>query len=121
MTSGKRKLSSASANLTPHDGMRNVRTSAWRVPKPKISFVRNPTMVPCNFRRLVSSIDGPDITFSRSETIETILIAEDWEEGWEKSLQKEDYSKSGYIGRGTSKHVIYVCSELISQAMVVDI
>jgi hypothetical protein len=58
---------------------------------------------------LVSTIDGPAITFSRSETIETILIAEDWQEGWEKSLRKEDYSKSGYIGRGTSKRVIYVC------------
>jgi hypothetical protein len=48
--------------------------------------------------------------------IETILIAKDWQEGWEKSLRKEDYSKSGYIGQGTSKRVVYVCIKLISQA-----
>jgi len=102
--SGKRKLSSASAS---NSGMRNVRTSAWRPPTSKISFVRNPIMVPYTFRRSVSSIDGPDITFLRSETIETILIAKDWQEGWEKTLRKEDYSNSGYIGQGTSKRVIY--------------
>jgi hypothetical protein len=69
----------------------------------------------------VSSIDGPDITFSRSETNEMILIAEDWLQGWERSLQKEEYNKSGYIGRGTSKRMIYVGFELISQAISVDI
>lgn len=70
-------------------------------------------MVPCTFTRLVSSINGPDITFSRSETVETILIADDWKEGWERSLRKEDYDKSGYIGQGSSKRVIYVSFELI--------
>ncbi|KAF8811671.1 hypothetical protein BYT27DRAFT_7088937 [Phlegmacium glaucopus] len=64
-------------------------------------------MVPCTFRRLVAKIDGPDVLFSHSETIKTILIAEDWQEGWEKSLRKEDYSKSGYVGQGMSKCVIY--------------
>jgi len=108
--SGKRKLSSASANLNPHDGMRNIRKSAWRAStnNTKISFVRDSSMEPCTFTRFVSSIDGPDITFSHSETVETILIAQDWKTGWEMSLQKEDYSKSGYIGQGSSKRVIYV-------------
>jgi hypothetical protein len=85
-------------------------------------FSLDPIMVPCTFRRSVSSIDGPDITFSRSETIETILIAEDWQEGWEKSLRKEDYNKTGYIGQGTSKRMIYVCFEhFLAPAMSVDI
>jgi hypothetical protein len=66
-------------------------------------------MVPCTFTRLVAELDGPKVSFNRSEAVETILVAEDWEEGWEKSLRKEDYSTSGYIGRGTSKRVIYVC------------
>ena len=88
--------------------MRNIRKSAWRAPISKISFVRNSVMIPCTFRRFVSSIVGPDITFSHSETVETILVADDWQKGWKMSLQKEDYSKSGYIGQGTSKRVIYV-------------
>ncbi|KAM6501725.1 hypothetical protein JOM56_001702, partial [Amanita muscaria] len=85
-----------------------VRKSAWRPSSSsKLSFARNSIMVPCTFRRLVATIDGPDVIFSRSESIETILIAEDWREGWDKSLRKEDFSKSGYIGQGTSKRVIY--------------
>ena len=67
-------------------------------------------MVPCNFTCLDSEIIEPNVSFNRSEMIETILVAEDWKEGWEKSLRKEDYSTSGFIGRGTSKRVIYVCS-----------
>ena len=103
--STKCKLSTASTDVTP---MCNIHTSAWRAPSSKISYVRNPLMVPCTFRRLVSSIEGPDITFVRSETIEMILIAEDWYEGWNKFLEKEDHFKSGYIGQGTSKHMVYV-------------
>ena len=68
-------------------------------------------MVPCTFTRLVSSISGPVITFSCSEIVETILVAEDWKEGWEKYLRKEDYNNSGYIGQGSSKRVIYVSFE----------
>ena len=88
--------------------MRNVRTSAWRAPSSKITYARNPLMVPCTFQRLVSSIEGPDITFSRSKTIEKILIAEDWYKGWNKFLEKEDHFKSGYIRQGTSKRMVYV-------------
>ena len=75
-------------------------------------------MVPCTFTRLVAKLDGPKVSFNHSEEVETILVAEDWEEGWEKSLQKEDYSTSGYIGRGTSKRVIYVC--LLCQSLNVS-
>jgi len=95
--------------------MRNIRKSAWRASTSKISFVRNSVMIPCTFRHFVSSIVGSDVTFSHSEMVETILIADDWQKGWEMCQQKEDYSKSGYIGQGTSKRVIYVCSiQLIS-------
>ena len=106
LQSGKCKISSASVN--PHDsGICNVHKSAWP-PSSKVSFAQNSFMVPCTFMCLVSMIDGPIVTFSHSKTIEIILMAEDWQEGWEISLQKEDYSKLGYIGQGTSKHVIYV-------------
>ena len=72
-------------------------------------------MVPCTFTRSVAELIGPKVLFNRSEAVETILVAEDWKEGWEKSLRKEDYSTSGFIGRGTSKRVIYVCSSLPCQ------
>ena len=65
-------------------------------------------MVPCNFTCLDSEIIGLNVSFNHSETVETILVAEDWKEGWENSLRKEDYSTSGFIGWGTSKRVIYV-------------
>lgn len=110
--SGKRKLSSAAPN--PRDSqIRNVRQSAWlpmSSSKARVQFTRKSMMVPCTFSRSVAELDGPKVSFNHSEVIETILVAEDWKEGWEKSLRKEDYSSSGFIGRGTSKRVIYVCS-----------
>jgi hypothetical protein len=113
VSSSKRKLSSAAPN--PRDSqIRNIRQSAW--PKPssnlKVQFSRKSMMVPCNFTRSVSELIGPNVCFNRSEVVETILVADDWKEGWEKSLIKEDYSTSGFIGRGASKRVIYVCSNL---------
>ena len=109
-SSSKRKLSSAAPN--PRDSrIRNIRQSAWFPSSNlKVQFARASVMVPCTFTRLVAKLDGSKVSFNRSEAIETILVAEDWKEGWEKSLRKEDYSTSGYIGRGTSKRVIYVCS-----------
>ena len=59
-------------------------------------------MVPCTFTCSVAELDGPKVLFNHSEEVETTLVAaEDWKEGWGKSLQKEDYSTSGFIGRGT--------------------
>ena len=107
LQSGKHKLSGASAN--PHDfRIHNIHKSAW-LPSSKVSFAQNSFMVPCTFTCLVSMIDGPVVTFLHSEKIETILVADDLQKGWKMSLQKEDYSKYGYIGQGTLKRVIYVC------------
>lgn len=110
--SGKRKLSSATPN--PRDSqIRNIRQSAWPPRSSSnvqiVKFTRTSMMVPCTFTRMVSELIGPNVYFNRSEAVETILVSEDWKEGWEKSLRKEDYSTSGFIGRGTSKRVIYVC------------
>ena len=109
LPSGKRKLSSATPN--PRDSqIRNIRQSAW-LPSSnlKVKFARASIMVPCTFTRSVAKLNGPKVSFNRSEAVEIILVAQDWKEGWEKSLRKEDYSTSGYIGQGTSKRVIYVC------------
>jgi hypothetical protein len=118
LPSGKRKLSSAAPN--PRDSqIRNIRQSAWLPPaarsSSKVQFARKSMMVPCTFTRSVAELNGPEVSFNHSKAVETILVAEDWKEGWEKSLRKEDYSTSGFIGQGTSKRVIYVCSSLPCQ------
>ena len=117
LSSGKRKLSLASASAAQNpraSQIRNVRQSAWPLrPSSKVQFkfARASIMVPCTFTRSIAELNGPKVSFNHSEAVETILVAagEDWKEGWQKSLRKEDYSTSGYIGRGTSKQVIYVC------------
>jgi hypothetical protein len=104
---GKRKLSAATADS--HGSMpRNIRKSAWPNPRPKAKFVRDPLMVPCTFIRSVAEVLGPSVIFSSSELTETIYLAGDWKDGWEKSLRKEEYGDSGYIGKGSAKRVIYV-------------
>ena len=55
-------------------------------------------MTPCTFTWSDAHIEGPTVIFTHSETISTILVADDWKKGWEKSCRKEDYSQSGYIG-----------------------
>ena len=87
LPSGKRKLSSAAPN--PRDSrIRNIRQSAWPPSsKVNIQFARASTMVPCTFTRLVAELDGPKVSFNRSEAVETILVAEDWEKGWQMSLR----------------------------------
>ena len=65
-------------------------------------------MVPCTFIRSVAEVLGPSVIFSSSELTETIYLAGDWKDGWEKSLRKEEYGDSGYIGKGSAKRVIYV-------------
>jgi hypothetical protein len=72
-------------------------------------------MLECIFTRLTAVIEGPKVIFTRSETIETIFVAEDWHDGWEKQRCKEDFSQTGYIGCGTTKRVIYVHFWLFDQ------
>ena len=108
LQSSKHKLSDAATNPR-ESGVRNIRKSAWLPSSKSPMFARSSAMTPCTFTRLDAHIEGPTVIFTQSETISTILVADDWKEGWEKSCRKEDYSQSGYIGRGTSKRVIYVC------------
>jgi hypothetical protein len=107
LRSSKHKLSNAATNPR-ESGVRNIRKSAWP-PSSKALFARSSAMTPCTFTRSDAHIEGPTVIFTHSETISTIFVADDWKEGWEKSRRKEDYSQSGYIGRGASKRVIYVC------------
>ena len=36
-------------------------------------------MVPCTFTRLVAKLDGPKVSFNRSEEVETILVESHFE------------------------------------------
>lgn len=67
-------------------------------------------MVISTFTRTNAEIVGPIVFFTESNKSETIYIANDWQGGYKKCLDKEDYSRTGYIGRGSAKQVIYVCS-----------
>ena len=71
-------------------------------------------MVISTFTRTNAEIVGPIVFFTEffteSNKSETIYIANDWQGGYKKCLDKEDYSRIGYIGRGSAKQVIYVCS-----------
>jgi hypothetical protein len=71
-------------------------------------------MVLCMFTRENAKVAGPDVLFTCSDETEVILVADDWRNGYEKSLRKEDYSETGYIGRGSAKQVIYVCFVCVS-------
>ena len=117
LQSSKRKLSSATVN--PRDsGFRNVRKSAWPPASSKPKFSRSPQMVTTTFMRTTADIVGPIVFFADSDKIETIDIANDWRGGYKKYLQKEDYSKTGYIGQGSAKQVIYVrcyCTWLLEE------
>jgi hypothetical protein len=111
--SSKWKLSSATPN--PQElGVRNIQKSAW---PPSIAaclkFARNSNMVSCTFTRQIAELDGAIVNFKSSSIIETILIAEDWLDGWEMSQPKEPFGDTGYIGCGSAKWVIYVCLEKV--------
>lgn len=116
--SGKRKLSSAAQADPRESGGRNVRKSAW--PKQKTEahkLSKFPALISCSFTRLTASLDGPDVTFIQSNTVESILIAENWKEGWENSQDGKPFEKTGYIGHRAVKRVIYVSPNAFLPAM----
>jgi len=57
-------------------------------------------MVPCMFTCLVSMISGPAVTFSCSETIETILIAEDGKNAGKSLSERGTIANLGILGKG---------------------
>lgn len=71
-------------------------------------------MVMSTFMRTSAKIAVPTVSFTNSDESETIYIANDWRGGYTKYLKKEDYSKTGYIGRGSAKQVIYVRRHIVT-------
>lgn len=65
-------------------------------------------MIISTFMHTNAEIVGPTVSFTNSDKSETISIATDWHDGLDKYLHKKDYSKTGYIGCGSAKQVIYV-------------
>lgn len=86
-----------------------VRLSAWRPRAPQ--FSRNPPrLLEYQFKRYTVEFDGVNIKLSlkRAANLESICIASDWKTGLAKCSRKEDFSSTGFIGRGSSKNVVYV-------------
>lgn len=89
------------------------RSSAWRTPvnagPPASQFARHPpTFIEYKFRRYTVEAFGTQVTFSMlpGTEQETILVATDWKSGLSGKTPAEIY-KTGFIGQGTSKNVVY--------------
>ncbi|KAJ6505038.1 hypothetical protein C8R45DRAFT_1181007 [Mycena sanguinolenta] len=93
-----------------------VRQSAWRRPAPVSQFSRNPpAFIEYKFTRFTVHAVGVDISISmdKDAPTERILVASDWKQGLAlasdpqaKNTAGEIY-KTGFIGQGSSKNVIY--------------
>ncbi|KAJ7816280.1 hypothetical protein B0H14DRAFT_3148667 [Mycena olivaceomarginata] len=92
---------------------RNVRLSAWRKPAATSRFARNPpALIEYRFRRFAVQVVGTDVLISMPQDapIEKILVASDWKAGLSLSSNKntvQEVHKTGFIGRGSSKNVVY--------------
>jgi hypothetical protein len=103
---------------------RNIRLSAWRKPAAASQFARNPpAFIEYNFKRLVVKVVGTDVSISMpgpNAPMEKILVASDWKAGLSISSSKtaknaaEEIHKTGFIGRGSSKNVVYVSLRIVA-------
>ncbi|KAF7346249.1 hypothetical protein MSAN_01852000 [Mycena sanguinolenta] len=91
----------------------NVRQSAWR--RPAVSqFARNPpAFIDYNFKRFTVRAVGTDVLISMAKDapLEKISVASDWKQGLalasSKTKNAGEIHKTGFIGQGSSKNVIY--------------
>ncbi|KAJ7138884.1 hypothetical protein C8R46DRAFT_1234129 [Mycena filopes] len=90
----------------PRLSERPVRKSAWPV---KPSFARPCSMVAYKFRRYIKTDTDHGMVFSlpKDAPVEVILVAADWMEGASMAKANDSFHKTGFLGSGTSKNVIY--------------
>ncbi|KAJ7232389.1 hypothetical protein C8J57DRAFT_1579029 [Mycena rebaudengoi] len=95
---------------------------AWRKPAAKSQFARNPpTFIEYKFRRYEVKVEGTNVKLSMRQDapVETIIVSSDWKAGLDiidnatsrtgKTPQNiaEDVHKTDFVGRGSSKNVVY--------------
>ncbi|KAJ6520576.1 hypothetical protein DFH09DRAFT_1426935 [Mycena vulgaris] len=100
----------------------NKRVSAWRTPTYAPVFARKPpTFIEYKFRRVTVDVHETQVSFTmpkNHQQIETILVASDWKAGLalknnlshtNKNADEiaEAIHKTGFIGQGSSKNVVY--------------
>ncbi|KAG6852320.1 hypothetical protein C0991_000859 [Blastosporella zonata] len=106
--SAKRRLSSASRLLSGRvSAPRNVRRSAWATTLKTTVFTWDLEMMQCNFQRTTATVKNNVVSFHSSPSTETLEIAQNWVDGWNKSKAGQNYEGSGYIGAGSAKRAIY--------------
>ncbi|KAJ7207274.1 hypothetical protein GGX14DRAFT_396679 [Mycena pura] len=96
--------------------LRNVRSSAWRLPAPKSQFARNPpTFIEYTFKRYEVKVEGTDVTLwmPPNAPAEKVLVGSDWKAGLSiknsKTTQNtvQEVYKTSFVGQGSAKNVIY--------------
>jgi hypothetical protein len=91
---------------------RPVRASAWPKSAAVDRYSRPSKMIPYDFKRL--SVTGPDnlsgasFSLPHDAKIECILVASDWLEGRDSFNSGQNFSRTGFLGAGSAKNVIYV-------------
>ena len=108
--SSSRHFSAARLGSARLPGVRTLK-SAFRLPPPVPQWSREVSIANYQFTRSTAQYqpDGEVRITRSSESLDIIAIAKDWlngEEMWEK---KEQYHKTGFIGRGFTKRGVYVC------------
>lgn len=95
----------------PRLSERPVRKSAWPL---KPSFARPCAMVAYKFRRYIKTdtVHGMVFSLPQNAPAEVILVAADWMEGASMAKANDSFHKTGFLGSGTSKNVIYVGAHL---------
>ncbi|KAJ7149434.1 hypothetical protein C8R43DRAFT_1192522 [Mycena crocata] len=96
---------------------KNVRASAWRPPNFAPVFARNPpTFIEYKFKRMSADTEGTSVKVSMDTEakFETILVASDWKaglaiknKGQTATETADTIHKTGFIGQGSSKNVVY--------------
>lgn len=83
--------------------------SAFRIPStPTPQWSREVSLTEYRFTKSTADYQPTgDVKISRSNELETILIADDWLNGEKLSKEKKHYN-TGYIGCGFTKRAIYV-------------
>lgn len=106
MARSSSQLSSAQVNPSYQSC---ILKSTFKIPSaPTPQWSREVSLANYGFTRSVAEYQpNGDVTISRSDNLQVIVIAEDWLCGEEMSKEKKHY-KTGFIGCGFTKRGIYV-------------
>jgi hypothetical protein len=76
---------------------------------PTRQWTQTPPMRDYHYIRVITNVgEDSSVTFQQTKKAEIIEIATDWPEGEKAAGNKKQFDTTGYIGRGFSKHAIYV-------------